>query len=215
LRWVRTTSGDPPDDGALLDGLSDDRPRAEPSTLLYLDYLDRLAALERLLRSEGRWAFPHPWLTTFVGDLMVEPVVAGELARLTPADLGPVGQVVISPVLRESVRTPSLRLPPGPVCFTFNLLRFPPTGDAVQARRLVAANRAVYERVRDAGGALYPVSAAPMSRADWRAHFGEAFGRLADASASTTRATCSPPATTSSSRGGQAAVVPRQRLGIR
>jgi cytokinin dehydrogenase len=181
LDVVKELSGDPPDDATLLAGLSDDRQRAEPSTLPYLDYLDRLATLERLLRSEGRWAFPHPWLTTFVGDPVVEPVVAGELARLTPADLGPVGQVVVSPVLRESVRTRLLRLPPGPVCFTFNLLRFPPTDDAVQARRMVAANRAVYERVRDAGGTLYPVSAAPMSRADWRVHFGEAFGRLADA----------------------------------
>jgi hypothetical protein len=205
LEVVKESSGGPPEDGALLAGLSDDRPRAEPSTLPYLDYLDRLAPWERLLRSEGRWAFPHPWLTTFVGDPVAEPVVAGELARLTPADLGPVGQVVVSPVLRESVRTPLLRLPPGPVCFTFNLLRFPPTDDAVQARRMVAANRAVYERVRDAGGTLYPVSAFPMSRADWRAHFGEAFGRLAEAKREHDPGTCSPPATRSSSRRGQAA----------
>jgi FAD/FMN-containing dehydrogenase len=51
----------------------------------------------------------------------------------------------------------------------------------VEARRLVAANRAVHERVRDAGGTLYPVSALPMSRADWRTHFGAAFSRLDDA----------------------------------
>jgi cytokinin dehydrogenase len=112
---------------------------------------------------------------------MVESVAAGELARLAPADLGPLGQVVISPILRESVRTPLLRLPPDPLGFTFNLVRFPPTDDPAEARRLVAANRAVYERVRDAGGTLYPVSAFPMSAADWRDHFGAAFGRLRDA----------------------------------
>ncbi|MFL6272118.1 MAG: FAD linked oxidase, partial [Actinomycetes bacterium] len=123
----------------------------------------------------------HPWLTTFVGDAAVEAVAAGELAKLTPADLGPLGQVVISPILRESVRTPLLRLPPDPLGFTFNLVRFPPTDDPAEARRLVAANRAVYERVRDAGGTLYPVSAFPMSAADWRDHFGAAFGRLRDA----------------------------------
>ncbi|HEX2155630.1 MAG TPA: hypothetical protein VHS79_01400, partial [Actinomycetes bacterium] len=38
--------------------------------------------------------------------------------------------------------------------------------------------RAVHERVRDAGGTLYPVSALPMSPADWRRHFGAAFTRL-------------------------------------
>jgi cytokinin dehydrogenase len=181
LDLVKDLPGDPPDEAALLAGLSDDRARAEPSTLPYLDYLDRLAALERLLRSEGWWPFPHPWLTTFVGDAAVEAVAAGELARLTPADLGPLGQVVVSAILRESVRTPLLRLPPDPLCFTFNLIRLPATDDAAEARRLVTANQAVYERVRDAGGSLYPVSAFPMSAADWRAHFGAAFDGLAEA----------------------------------
>ena len=45
----------------------------------------------------------------------------------------------------------------------------------------MAANRAVYERVRAAGGTLYPVSALPMSRDDWRKHFGPAFDRLSEA----------------------------------
>jgi len=152
LDLVKEPPADPPDDDALLAGLSDDRPRAESSTLPYLEYLDRLAALERLLRSEGRWSFPHPWLTTFVGDPAVESVAAAELAGLAPADLGPLGQVVVSPILRESVRTPLLRLPPDPLGFTFNLVRFPPTDDAAEARGLVTANRAVYERVRAAGG---------------------------------------------------------------
>jgi cytokinin dehydrogenase len=181
LDLVTDLSGDPPDEAALLAGLSDDRARAERSTLPYLDYLDRLAALERLLRAEGWWPFPHPWLTTFVGDAAVEAVAAGELAALTPADLGPLGQVVVSAILRESVRTPLLRLPPDPVCFTFNLVRLPATDDAAEARRLVTANRAVYDRVRDAGGTLYPVSAFPMSAADWRTHFGAAFDGLAEA----------------------------------
>jgi hypothetical protein len=88
--------GDPPDDTALLAGLSDDRPKAQPSTLPYLDYLTRFTALEQLLRSNGQWWFPHPWLATFVGDAAVESVVGGELADLPPADLGPLGQVVLS-----------------------------------------------------------------------------------------------------------------------
>jgi len=174
-------TGDPPDDVALLAGLSDDRPRAQPSTLPYLDHLNRFNALEQVLRSNGQWWFPHPWLTTFVGDASVESVVGGELAELPPADLGPLGQVVVSPILREPVRSPLLRLPPDPVCYTFNLFRLPATDDAGEARRLVTANRAVYERVRDAGGTLYPVSAFPMSPADWRRHFGAAFGQLREA----------------------------------
>ena len=50
-----------------------------------------------------------------------------------------------------------------------------------EALRLVAANRAIYGRVRSAGGTLYPVSAFPISRDDWRRHFGPEFTRLRDA----------------------------------
>ena len=47
-------------------------PRRSRARCPYLDYLNRFAVLERLLRSNGQWFFPHPWLTTFVGDAQVE-----------------------------------------------------------------------------------------------------------------------------------------------
>ena len=62
-----------------LAGLSDDSARGA-GTLPYFDDLNRLAALEQLLRSNGQWFSPHPWLTTFVRDAEVESVVSGELA---------------------------------------------------------------------------------------------------------------------------------------
>jgi cytokinin dehydrogenase len=161
------------DSEADLAGLSDDRSQAQVTTMTQLDHLDRLAQLERALRANGQWSLPHPWLTTFVGDAQVEAVVAAELDRLTPADLGPFCQVVVSAFRRRSVATPLLRLPADELCFTFNLIRIPTTGDP--AGRLVAANRDGYERVRDAGGTLYPASALPMALADWREHFGPAF----------------------------------------
>ena len=164
------------DTHADLAGLSDDRSQAQVGTMTQLDHLDRLAQLERALRANGQWALPHPWLTTFVGDAQVEAVVAAELDRLTPADLGPFGQVVVSAFRRRSVTTPLLRLPADDLCFTFNLIRIPATGDP--AGRLVAANRGGYERVRAAGGTLYPASAVPMSPEDWREHYGPAFDRF-------------------------------------
>ena len=82
---------------------------------------------------------------------------------------------------RRAIRSPLLRLPDDELCHTFNLIRIPTTGAAAEVDRLVRANRAVYERVRAAGGTLYPVSALPMSRDDWRTHFGPAFRRLRDA----------------------------------
>lgn len=174
---------DAPDgrDDVLLAGLSDHRPQAAASSLPYLEYLDRLSALERTLRGNGQWSHPHPWLTTFVGDAVADAVVAVELAALDPADLGRYGQVVLSPLRRAAISSPLLRLPAGDLCHAFNLIRMPAQGSATEASRLVVANRAAYERVRDAGGTLYPVSAFPMSAGDWRRHFGSAFDRLRSA----------------------------------
>jgi FAD/FMN-containing dehydrogenase len=74
-----------------------------------------------------------------------------------------------------------LRLPTDDVCHAVNLVRIPTTDATAEAARLVAANRAAYDRVRAVGGTLYPVSALPMSPGDWRAHFGPVFAQLAAA----------------------------------
>lgn len=181
LDAMKKTPGSVPDDAPLLAGLSDDRPRIQASTLPYIDYLGRLGALEQALRNNGQWFFPHPWLTTFIGDSQVETFVSAELARLTPDDLGPFGQVLLSAFPRQAVRTPLLRLPSDPLCYAFNLVRIPATDDSAVADRLVAANRMLYQRLRGAGGTLYPVSALAMSGDDWRLHFGETFESLRSA----------------------------------
>ena len=168
------------DDGVLLAGLSDDPALRQPTSMVYLDHAGRLAALEDALRADGRWAFPHPWLATFVGDSAVESVVSAELERLNaPADLGRFGQVVLSPMRTQAITSPLVRLPPEPLCHAFNLIRLPGTDDPGAAEQLVEANRTIYQRVRDAGGTLYPASAAfPLSPAEWRDHFGPAYGLL-------------------------------------
>ena len=172
-------TGTAPDDATRLAGLTDDPARRQPTTLAYADYVNRLAMLESTLRANGQWFFPHPWLTTFVGDSRVEAVVDDELRRLHPAtDLGRFGQIVVSPIRRSAISSPLLQLPSDDLCFAFNLMRVPATADIDNARRLVDANRATYERVRSAGGTLYPVSAFAMSRHDWRRHFGSKFNRL-------------------------------------
>ena len=131
---------DIPTDAELLTGLSDDRGRRQTGTLPYLGHVARLDALERALRAADRWRLPHPWLTTFVGDSAVEAVVADELDRLDPVDLGlPFGQVVLSPIRRRAVTTPMLRLPVDELCHAFNLVRFPATDDVAEIDRLVAA----------------------------------------------------------------------------
>jgi cytokinin dehydrogenase len=171
----------PPDDSALLEGLSDQRPMATLTTLPNIDYFGRLSALEQALRANGQWRYPHPWLTTFIGDGAVERVVSAELAQLQSADLGPFGQIVLSPFVSRAVACPLLRLPADALCYAFNLIRVPPTERSADAEPLVAANRRIYERVAAHGGTLYPVSAFAMTRDDWRRHFGPAFRALAAA----------------------------------
>ncbi len=170
---------EPPDDTELLAGLSDDAARREPMTIGYRDYLYRLAPLEAAMRANGQWYFPHPWLTTFIGDRQVEAVVNAELAGLEPpADLGPLGQIVLSPIRTSAISSPLFRMPSDELSYTFNLVRIPATDDRRAARRLVEANEATYRRIKAAGGTLYPVSAFSLSRRQWRDHFGPAFGQL-------------------------------------
>jgi cytokinin dehydrogenase len=97
------------------------------------------------------------------------------------ADLGTFGQVVLSAFRRAAITSPLLRLPEDDLVYAFNLVRIPTTDTAAEANRMVKANRAIYKRVRAAGGTLYPVSAFPMLRDDWRRHFGPAWERLRDA----------------------------------
>jgi cytokinin dehydrogenase len=175
-------TGSPPEDDALLAGLSDEPAKRQVSTLAYFDYLNRLAAFEQALRGNGQWFFPHPWLNTFIGDSTVESVVSAELAALDPGnDLGPLGQVLINPMKRDAISSPLLQLPSENLIYAFNFVRVPATDDPANAHRLVEANTATYGRVTASGGVLYPVSALPLSRGEWHHHFGSAFDQLSAA----------------------------------
>ena len=179
LDAAKNFNGDPPDDNVLLAGLSDDSAQRQPMTIEFFDYLNRFAAFEATLRANGQWFFPHPWLMTFIGDSQAESVVNAELYALNPAmDLGPFGQVALVPIRRSAIASPLLRMPADDLCYAFNLVRIPATGDASETNRLVEANKAIYGRVKAAGGTLYPVSAFPMSKSEWHDHFGSAFGQL-------------------------------------
>jgi FAD/FMN-containing dehydrogenase len=67
------------------------------------------------------------------------------------------------------------------VAFVFNVVRIPASNDAMQIERMIADNRKIYDRIRDAGGMLYPVSAFPMSPDDWKQHFGPVWRQFAEA----------------------------------
>jgi hypothetical protein len=90
---------------------------------------------------------------------------------LTKEDLGPFGRVTFYPMTTAAMRTPLVRLPKN-VVFPFNIIRMPETAAADWVAQLIDRNRVLYERIRDASGFQYPVSAFAMSSADWRDHLG-------------------------------------------
>jgi cytokinin dehydrogenase len=88
-----------------------------------------------------------------------------------------------------ALRTKLVRLPQDDVTFVFNLVRMP--GDPGAAAPMVGRNRALYERIRNAGGVQYAVGALPMSAEDWQRHFGPAWATLRDARRRFDPAACS------------------------
>ncbi len=170
-----------PDDKALLAGLSDLRGDAVISDATYLEEAKALTRLENLLRANGQWFNPHPWFLAFLRGSNAVETVSEILQGLTHEDVGPLGRITYYPMLTRSVQTPLVRLPQENVVFPFNLIRIPPSNDVASAEQMVAKNRGLYERILNAGGCQYPVSALPMSKNDWTHHFGSKWSQLADA----------------------------------
>jgi cytokinin dehydrogenase len=172
----------PPDDAALLGDLSHERGTEEIEDLSYFDFLDRMAPAVAYLRSIGEWYHPHPWWNTFLPDAAADSFVSTTLAHLAPADIGPSGVLLLYPLRRALLRTPLLRTPDSHLVFLFAVLRTAsPVAGVPGPAEMVAANRALYERVRALGGTQYPVGSIPMTPNDWRAHFGSAWPAFAAA----------------------------------
>jgi FAD/FMN-containing dehydrogenase len=165
------TPGSEPDDASVLAGLHFTAGQQTSQDLAYFDYLNRLAPTVALLKQLGVWFFPHPWVDLLVPTARAESFIGGTLTALDPADLGQ-GPVLVYPYRRDVFKAPNFRVPEGDTFFLFGLLRtaIPPTPE--RSAELVAANRALFEQARAVGGFFYPVDSVPMSRADWRRHFG-------------------------------------------
>jgi FAD/FMN-containing dehydrogenase len=172
---------DNPDDNTVLAGLSDARASAVVVDLSYPEYLSAFAAAEDMLRRNGQWFNPHPWWLTFLPDSAAESLAAGILDQVTTDGIGPFGQITYYPMTTGAFRTPLLRIPGGSVMFPFNIVRLPATNDQAAIDQMVTQNRAFYDRIRSAGGLLYPVTAMAMSKNDWKTHFGPAYSPLSSA----------------------------------
>jgi FAD/FMN-containing dehydrogenase len=178
----RPRSGRPPADDELSIGdLDHDRDTEEIADLSYAEYVHRLDRDERLLRATGEWDRPHPWLTLLLPEQAALSFVPALLAEDAQLGLRVCGTVQLRPLDGRTLHAPLLRRPPGELLCLLSLMRTAPPGRPDVVRRLVAANRALYERARAVGGVLHPVSALPMTPGDWRSHFGPVWPELARA----------------------------------
>ena len=170
-----------PDDHTVLSAFSDDRKLAIITDLSYRDDALAFTKFEHLLRSKGQWTNPQPWLLTFLRGGNAEQVAREIIDGMSAEHIGSFGRVTYYPLRTNAFRTPLVRLPDEDVVFPFNLIRIPASNDPLAAEVMVAQNRALYDRIRSAGGVQYPVSAVPMSPTDWQDHFGPHWPRLREA----------------------------------
>jgi FAD/FMN-containing dehydrogenase len=165
----------PPDDAALLSGLSFVPGTEAQDDKSYFDFANRLAPTVAFLQQIGAWYLPHPWIDLFVPASQVVSFVGSVLDQTTLADTGN-GPILLYPFNRSKLTAPFLRVPDEPQSFLFDLLRFaiPPIQPVLDD--LVAKNRAIYDASTAIGAKRYPISSVPVTQSDWQQHFSPLWG---------------------------------------
>ncbi len=167
------------DNTLLLTGLSYIQGTEQIEDKSYFDFLNRLAPQIAFLKSIGVWSQPHPWFAVFVPSTAVVHYVGEIVSTLTLADTGN-GPVLLYPVKTNRFKLPLFQVPDEEVVFLFNILRTAPT-DTNVINRMVADNRAFFERNREKGGYRYPIDAIPFSQEDWQQHFSRVWEKFLSA----------------------------------
>jgi cytokinin dehydrogenase len=169
----------PPDDAALLRGLSVPPSAAQVVDLPYLDYVLRVDALVDQLRAAALWeGWQRPWFDVFLSSAAVERFLADVIPTLTPEDVGPTGFLLLFAQKRSALTRPFLRVPEdGDWIFLFDILTSAssPGQNRRFAKRMLARNRRLFEAARRVGGTRYPISAIPFDRRDWARQYGGVF----------------------------------------
>lgn len=164
----------PPDDAAMLSGLSFLPGTEASSDRSYFDFANRLAPLVAFLKSIGAWGLPHPWLNLFLPGPEAASFVQDTLASTTVDDVGQ-GPILLYPFLRAAATAPFLPLPGDDVVFLLSMLRnslpYIPGHLAAQLQH----NRDLYDAARGLGGTQYAIGSIPLTPADWADHFGAAW----------------------------------------
>ncbi|MGC4091459.1 MAG: FAD-binding protein [Polyangiaceae bacterium] len=172
----------PPDDAELLRDLSLPVGAAQIVDVPALPYALQVDTVIDFFRQIGMWdGVLHPWFDMFLPDRTVESYVGDVMSTLTPEDVGPTGFLLLFPLLRRNLDRPLLRVPScDKWIYLFDILTAAPVPgpDPAFQARMVARNRALFEKARRAGGTRYPIGTLPFSHHDWSLHYGEQWPRL-------------------------------------
>jgi FAD/FMN-containing dehydrogenase len=167
LQAVRNfTPPDLPDDAALKRGL---RPIAGSEQTRDADYLEYADAAIPPETPGG-----HADLGLIVPGHAAAGYLADVLPRLTDRDLGGAVAMRVFVWNRKRFTRPLFRVPEADTCVYVAMLRAPAT-DQEAVARVLAGNRALFERNRSLGGTLYAFAALDLSRSDWRQHYAESW----------------------------------------
>jgi FAD/FMN-containing dehydrogenase len=147
-----------------------------PVTVRFWDHIDRRT--KRLLASRLE-ARPHPSLAMALPESAAPTFLADVMS--SPADRAGIWRIEVLPMVRERFTAPLHRLPEGPRSFTVRLQREASAEGAPDHVAMLESNRRLVERMRAAGGKVYPPFAPPLEPAEWLEHFGPEWPRLAAA----------------------------------
>ena len=129
---------------------------AETEELPFPDFCDRMRPDVAELIALGEWARPHPWGMVLLPASRAAAVIEDALGAMTAHDLGLSGVILIKSLRVGDV--PMLDAPGDAVLFS--VLRTASPGCA-PVPEMLAANRALLDRARAAGGTRYAVDSVP------------------------------------------------------
>jgi hypothetical protein len=141
---------------------------ARPAIWPYWDYLNRRTDSIAATKARGT---PNPSLALVLTEGSVRQFLEAVLSDEKFA--AGIWRIEVFPMLVERFTAPLHVLPAASLAFTVRLQRRASVRNAVDHKAMLSANRALAERCMELGGKVYPPFAPPLSRDEWRRHYGD------------------------------------------
>lgn len=165
----------PPNDLALISGLSTVPVVQDQTYLDYIFFVDRV--IDTFRATVGWDRLVKPWFDVWLPDSAIEDYVGDVVPALTPRDVGATGFVLLFPTKRSRLTRPFLRVPEGDGngwVYLFDVLTSSalPGPDPAFATEMLGRNDRLFDAARPLGGVRYPIGALTFDQDDWKQHYG-------------------------------------------